>query len=197
MVSPDLIAAIEERFRAGKRSADIRESLQKEGWNGEDIDQAIRTIQHNALKQLPVVSLVYKYSDVLEQRTANASPKFIAISIIGAFLIVGILSVALYMVFDPLNTQGTKRDVIRETDFVKLRSAIQSYYQAKKEYPSSLSKLVPAYLPAVPLDPRTGSEYRYTYQAKNAFELCVTFETKTAQCLSTGNDANSIIPQGE
>ena len=79
MENAELVALIKEKFSKGERREDISAELQNDGWDVGDIDLAITHIQHEALKQIPVVSWIIKKFEILEAKTANASPKALAI----------------------------------------------------------------------------------------------------------------------
>lgn len=195
MVNQELVALIKEKFNKGERRDDISFELQNQGWDVGDIDQAITYIQHEALKQMPVVSTLFQKFEILEAKTANASPKFTIGVIVLSLVIVGLISYGLFLAFDPLSTKANDRDSRREADFIKLRTAVERYYNEKKQYPASLDVLSPAYIPAVPLDPKSGSQYQYKRTAGGNYELCVLFETKNIACSSSGIDKGDTIPQ--
>lgn len=195
MVNQELVALVKEKFNKGERREDISIELQNQGWDVGDIDQAVSYIQHEALKQMPVISTLLQKFEMLEAKAANAPQKFTIGIILASFAIVGIISYGLFLVFDPLGIKANERDSVRESDFIKLRTAVERYYNDKKQYPASLDVLRPAYVPAIPLDPRSGSPYQYKRTAGGNYELCVLFETKNIACASSGTDIQDSIPQ--
>lgn len=195
MENAELVALIKEKFSKGERREDISAELQNDGWDVGDIDLAITHIQHEALKQIPVVSWIIKKFEILEAKTANASPKLTIAVILGSIGVVIALAFILFTVFDPVGVKATERDGKRETDFIKLRLAIERYYGEKMQYPESLDVLGPSYIPSLPLDPKTGSPYQYRRTESGDYELCVSFETKNITCASSGTDQEGSIPQ--
>lgn len=194
MPNDQLVTIIQEKFRKGERRDEIRADLEAEGYDSGDINEAIAFIQREALKQLPVISTVLRHFEEWEKKTANASPKFVLLVLIGSMVLVAVISVILYISLDPLGIKASERDTKREADFIKIRTAVQKYYQANNTYPQTLNELLPSYLNAIPHDPKTGGFYTYRPMTEGSnFELCVVFETKPAQCLSTLTDYT--IPQ--
>ncbi len=195
MANQELVALIKEKFSKGERREDITAELQNEGWDIGDIDQAVSYIQHEALKQLPIISGLFKKFEVLEAKTANASPTFTIIILFATIALVGIFSYVLFLVFDPMNVKANDRDNKREADFVKLRTAIERFHNEKKQFPPRLDVLSPTYIPTIPLDPKTGAQYEYKRTTAGNYELCVLFETKNIACSSSGTDKAESIPQ--
>lgn len=194
MVNEELIEIIRTRFQQGERRAEIRDVLLGQGYDETEIDAAISQIQHEAIKQLPGVSHAYQLIDHLEKTTDHASPKFMAAVLAGCFGVLVILFAGLYFLLDPLGIKTEERDRQRETDVVKIRSAIDAFYIAKGVYPANLQELLPTYLQSIPLDPKSGTSYSYrTLNERRIYELCVTFEVATAQCVTPQADS-SIVP---
>ena len=196
MVNDQLDALIREKFQKGERRDAIKASLVEQGWDETDVDNAIKQIQHDALRQMPGISTFIKHMETWEQKTANASPKVIAGVLLACAGVVMVISLILYVWLDPLGTKSSDRDKQRETDFIKLHNSISSYYSAKGMYPSTLKDLLPNYLQSLPLDPKTGAVYVYkSVNGTSDFELCVSFETKSGQCISSGNADENSIPE--
>lgn len=193
MVNEELVANIQTRFQQGQRRTEIRQDLMEEGWEEQDIDAAISYIQNEAIKQIPGISHIYKFIDNLDSKTAHSSPKVIATVLACCFGVLLIIFAALYYFLDPLGFGGVERDKQREADIVKVRSAIDKYQEEKGRYPGSLQELLPKYLQAIPLDPETGGQYSYQTMDNNYnYELCVNFESKAPQCVSSSIDTSDI-----
>jgi hypothetical protein len=194
MVNEELIEIIRNKYQQGERKADIKAALIEQGYEEADIETAISHIQHDAIKQLPVVSHMYQLIDDLEQKTDHASPKFVATVLACCFGVLLILFGGLYLWLDPLGIKTAERDKQRETDVVRIRSAVDQFYIAKGIYPANLKELLPTYLQAIPLDPKSGAEYTYrTLNEKRIYELCINFEASPSQCVTSQTDS-SIVP---
>ena len=76
MVNQELVEIIKDKFSKSERREDISAELQNQGWDIGDIDQAVSFIQHQALRQLPLLKPIIRLYERLEVKTANASPKF-------------------------------------------------------------------------------------------------------------------------
>ncbi len=84
---------------------------------------------------------------------------FTLIELMVAISIIGFLSV---MLISSLSAARFKaRDARRLSDISQTQLALQFYYDAKGNYPASLSLLAPTYFSAVPLDPDGVSVYQY------------------------------------
>lgn len=190
-----LTAAITERFQRGQRRAEIRDALIKEGWQEQDIDDAIALIQKEAIKQIPGFSHFFNWFDNPQTKSTLSSPKMTAFILAGCSIFLVGLLVVLYFTFDPFNTHAGQRDKQREADLGTLRTAMAKYFGEHATYPSDLSSLSPDVLEAVPRDPGTGADYKYTVleNGKN-FELCINFETDSVPCIYA-KPLQSEIPQ--
>lgn len=192
MVNEELVAIIRERFQQNQRRNEIKDALIEEGYEETEIDAAIAHIQHDAIKQLPGISHMYQFIEDMEQKTDHASPKVVGLVLAGCFAVLLLIFGGLYYWLDPLGINTTERDKQRETDVVKLRTAIDAFYIAEKAYPANLQDLVPEYLQALPLDPKTGAQYSYKAMNGNrVYELCVTFEINPPQCLSSSQNTST------
>jgi hypothetical protein len=192
MVNEELEAIIRSKFQEGARRAEIREALLEQGYDEHEIDTAISHIQHDAIKSLPVVAHFYQIIEDLENKTDHASPKFVAAVLAGCFAVLLMIFAGLYYFLDPLGIKTVERDKQRETDAVKIRTAIDAYRIAKGSYPSTLKDLVPEYLQSIPLDPKSGATYSYRSMNENRlYELCITFEVQPQQCLTPTADVSS------
>lgn len=195
MYNEDLEALIREKYQKGERRDAIKASLIEQGYEEADIDATIAHIQTDAIKQMPGISHVVQWMEKMEDRTQHASPKVVAGVLIASCSIVLVLFVGLYMWLDPLGTKAVDRDKQRETDIIKVRSAIDSHFANTQKYPAKLDALLPQYLQSIPLDPKTGAQYRYTMDAAaNSYQLCVSFETRPEECINS-SPGEVEIPQ--
>lgn len=86
-------------------------------------------------------------------------------TLIELLVVVAIIGMLSSVVLSSLNTARQKgRDARRVADLKQLQTALELYYasQSAPAYPSALSGLAPGYIPEVPTDPQTGSNYNYT-----------------------------------
>ncbi|MBA3724592.1 MAG: hypothetical protein H0W89_06960 [Candidatus Levybacteria bacterium] len=193
MVNNELVEIIKLRYQEGQRRSEIRAALLEEGYEETEIDGAIAHIQYEAIKQLPVVSRVYQVFENLDSKTAHSSPKLVATVLLSCFGVLLLLFGGFYYVLDPLGVRTLERDKIREADVIRVRTAIDTYYADKKLYPVSLQGLLPNYLKAIPLDPKTGEMYQYTtYDANKIYKLCISFEVQPVECISSSPNTSSI-----
>lgn len=193
MVTEELIAAVQNKFKEGKSRQKIKDELWQSGYSEEDIDAAITKIQHDAIKQIPGIAWVYKLIDDFESRGNIAAPHMTFLIMICCIGLLIVMAASLYFIFDPLGTQATARDTKRQTDITQLQNALNAYYEAKHQYPSSLNQLVPDFLVTVPKDPRTGASYSYhTIGSGINYSLCVSFELQQQQCLSAIPSSSEI-----
>lgn len=194
MVTEELIATIEDKYRQGIRRKEIREQLYNQGWPEEDIDAALTKVQHDAYKKLPIISSIYQLIDHFEAKKSLTTPQMTVVLMAGCVGLLLLIAVGLYFILDPLDTRSIGRDKQRETDVAKLRTAITAYYKENDTYPRTLQVLVPDFLQAVPQDPQSGAPYNYTsLDGASNFELCVSFEIQPVQCIHA-EPINSVIP---
>jgi len=194
MVADDLITRVTDGFKHGKRRGEIKEDLLEQGYSEEDIDHAIAKIQHEAIKQLPGISWIYRLIDTFESKANLTTPQMTIVLMIACIALLLALAGGLYYVFDPLGTQATARDSQRQDDVIKLQNALSVYYQKNHMYPSSLSTLIPDYLSSIPLDPRSGNAYSYrTINRANSYVICITYELQPGQCMNAPQE-KQVIP---
>ena len=192
MITPELTALITHKYQEGKKRSQIREELLAEGFSEADIDESISHIHTEAIKQLPLIAPITKFIDKLEHHSSDLSPKTTAAILAGCGIFILIIAFGLYFFFDPLGSKNVSQDAQRESDVIKIRTAVDSFYTDNKLYPTELNELVPQYLDEVPYDPENGSAYNYTVKDGNRnYELCVTYEGRPPQCAASSN-ANSI-----
>lgn len=194
MVTPELISQVKEKFLHGQRRQEIKEDLIYEGYEEKDVDQAIAKIQHDAIKQLPGISWVYRHLEHFESKSSAASLRttIILMAVCVAFLL--LVAGALYLFFDPLGTGSNSRDVKRLSDETIIQNGLSAYFQKNNHYPNTLDELVPNTLSDIPRDPKTGAEYSYQpmYNMNN-YKLCIAFEQQEEQCVSAA-PVVSVIP---
>lgn len=195
MINEELEALIREKYQKGERRDAIKASLIELGYAEADIDATIAHIQKDAIKQMPGISHAYKWIENLESKTDHANPKVVAGVLLASCTLVLIISVGLYMWLDPLGTKAVDRDKQRETDIIKIRSAIDSHFATTGTYPATLEALMPKYLQSIPLDPKSGAQYKYAVHPEtSSFELCVSFEITSEECI-TSSPGENAIPQ--
>lgn len=74
--------------------------------------------------------------------------------------------------FDALDTARQKsRDAHRISDIGQLQLAAELYFDANQSYPTTLSQLVPNYIPRMPLDPIDNKEYSYYVKKESGIGL--------------------------
>ena len=194
MVTNELISDIRNRFLKGQRRYEIKEELIEEGYDEDDIDDAISHIQYDAIKQLPVLSWIYKRVEHYESKPGSTTPKITVFIMLGCFAFLFIFAGALYLFFDPLGTSSKARDVTRQADQTDIQNALTEYYQKNQMYPKTLSTLAPGFIPSIPKDPQTGASYSYQLINGNTnYELCMTFEMQSRSCVS-GTAESEAIP---
>lgn len=113
---------------------------------------------------------------------------FTLIELLVVIAIIGILS---SVVLASLNSARKKaRDARRVADLKQVQLALEMYFDTERKYPTSLSLLVPNYLPAVPKDP-LNTLYSYAALGSgddcNSYHLGATLE-QTGPLLDTDAD---------
>src|SRR5258708_7167921 len=185
MVTNELSVEIQKRFRQGQSRSEIKEALYQAGYDEDDIDDAIAKIQHNAIKQLPGISWIYKHVERFESKPTAAAPQTTILLMVLCILFLFLLAGALFLFFDPLGTGSTSRDVKRQSAETAIQNGLTAYYQKNQNYPTTLALLVPTYLPDIPKDPQTGKEYSYEpLDNNNDYKLCIIFEEQQEQCVN-------------
>lgn len=193
MVTQELIDNISRRFRQGQTKEEIKQALVDEGWEDIDVDEAIRHIQKAALAQIPIIAKYMDFMANLDKKTAELSPPMVLAVCGVSAIIVLIVAVILYNVIDPFNAKAGIRDTQREQALTQLQAGIQKFFDDKQKYPAQLSELSPKYIDSVPKDPKSNGDYAYTpLDSQLNYELCITFETQAAQCVSS--TTSSVIP---
>lgn len=103
------------------------------------------------------------------------------------FLIVSSVAITAAVLLAAINPAGQlakARDAKRMFEASQVNQAVELYYVDKNVYPSSLSDLVPRYVPSVPEDPTLHLPYSYGLTPSGkSYYLCVTLEVpKTTKC---------------
>jgi hypothetical protein len=196
MVDQELINNITNRFQQGEKAEQIKEALLNEGWSMGDIEAAFAHIRHDALLQIPLYAKIHNWMQQTDQKTSQLSTH----TMIKVFTGIAILFFAgvagLYYFLDPLGLQTSQRDRTREDNAVALRESLANYNKENHAYPSSLNQLIPKYLSAVPIDPKSRQPYSYKTKSGNAdYVFCVNFEMQPVRCISSDN--SSEIPSAE
>lgn len=195
MVSQELITEIQHRFGQGQRRNEIKEDLYQKGYEEDDIDDAIAKIQHDAIKQLPGISWIYKHVEHFESKPTAASPRTTILLMAACIAFLLLLAGLLFLFFDPLGTGSTSRDVKRQSDTTAIQNGLTAYYQKNQVYPRNLDMLVPTYLPSLPKDPQSGQEYTYKPLDNNSnYQLCINLEEQQQQQCVNAAPLTSGIP---
>jgi len=85
---------------------------------------------------------------------------FTLIELLVVIAIIGIL--ASIIIASLASAKVRARDAQRLDSIKEMRNALTLYYNDNQEsYPSTLSQLVPTFLPSLPVDPLTGAQYQY------------------------------------
>ncbi|MGH7203133.1 MAG: hypothetical protein ACREHC_01675 [Candidatus Levyibacteriota bacterium] len=184
MGNDDLITTIKERFRQGESGVVIRKDLTLQGHTDQEIDKAIRSIQHEAIKQLPVFSHFFRWFENPQIHAKLNTPRMTALILAGCIAVVLVLLSAFLLLFDPFNLQAAQRDKQRGIDLELLKDGLAHYYTLHSRYPSALVNLTPDILQNLPKDPSSGKAYDYASMDNgDNFQLCITFEAKSVPCI--------------
>lgn len=194
MVNSDLIENITARFQQGEKAAEIKEALINEGWSDGDIEAAFAHIRHDALMHIPIYARIHTWMQSVDQKTAQLPTR----TMVQIFIGIGLLFLGgvllLYYFLDPLGVRTAERDQNREKAAIELRTSLEKYYKDHNgKFPSSVKQLVPTYISAEPLDPRSKKPYEYKSLSNSShYEFCIEFEMQVIRCISSDN--SSPIP---
>lgn len=84
-------------------------------------------------------------------------------TLIELLVVIAIIGLLATIITASLSTAKAKsRDARRIADIKTLQTALDLYYNDNYAYPTSLSSLVPNYVPVLPTDPSTNASYKYT-----------------------------------
>jgi hypothetical protein len=141
------------------------------------------TIQF-ALKTLSVLAVaiaVFSYYFWDLRRKRAASPLLRPIAIVSTLIVLITMISGFFIVGSPAYQRKVRFDDERITNLQEIQSQIVNYYSQKQALPESLNELkdtITGFVP--PVDPETGSAYKYTKNSPLKFTLCAEFHTKTA-----------------
>jgi hypothetical protein len=114
MINEELLTVVNEIYYQQKKTrADVKKVLLSKDWKeedikDEDIDRAIIHIRNQALRKLPIVSLIYKFFDQLENKYEHLSTRAVVIVLVVAVCWLFLVAFAVYLIYDPLTV--TKKD---------------------------------------------------------------------------------------
>lgn len=114
---------------------------------------------------------MYSKSNVL--KTGGRGKGFTLIELLVVIAIIGVLA---SIVLASLNSARRKsRDARRIADIKQIQLALELYFDAKREYPDTLSLLLAPdyYIPSVPVDPSSGVAYPYDNYVDSTRAACV------------------------
>lgn len=194
MANDELESIIREKFKNGERRSEIKEDLLEAGYYEDEIEDTITQIQHDAIKQLPILSSFYQLLEHFEKKSNLTTTRMTVVVMAICVGVLLLLAVSLYFIFDPLGTRSTARDAARASDLAKIQTSLGYYYQQYHKYPSSLNELTPTFLTVMPHDPQSGAPYSYKALDGNTnYQLCTLFELQSQQCVNA-LPASSSIP---
>ena len=122
MINEELLTVVNEIYYQQKKTrADVKKVLLSKGWKeedikDEDIDKAIIYIRNQALRKLPIVSLIYKFLDLLENKYEHLSTRAVVIVLIVSVCWLFLVAFAVYLIYDPLTV--TKKDTVAPSSVV-------------------------------------------------------------------------------
>jgi prepilin-type N-terminal cleavage/methylation domain-containing protein len=121
---------------------------------------------------------------------------FTLIELLVVIAIIGILS---SIVLASLNTARQKsRDARRVADIKQVQLAMQLYYDATSQYPTTTALLAPTYIATIPRDPVGQVAYPYTQLNSGAsYHIGANLEDSTNQALQSDLDTNSTNVDGD
>lgn len=114
----------------------------------------------------------------------------------------------------PGDVKKAGRDARRVADIKQIQLALEIYFDSNGEYPDSLAKLAPKFIPSVPQDPLGWVDYRYNSyttttnppiaadDCRETYDTCILYhiganlEDSTNQALSSDADAVGDIING-
>jgi len=130
---------------------------------------------------------------------------FTIVEVLIVIAIMAVLSAIIYSSFNQARVES--RDKKRFSDISLIKLALEQYFNKVGQYPTTLSALVPAYLPAIPTPPSGGpaqSSYTYTPFTQinptspicNTYQLSTTFEAPNAYLASKAGFNSYPLPSG-
>jgi len=117
-------------------------------------------------------------------------------TLIELLMVITIISVlTLLATYSYNNVQIKARDAKRKQDVKNVQKALQLYFDDKDTYPGFItaddSSLGP-YIPQLPVDPKFGTGYIYSFTLISCPPTCYTITT----CLENPNDPQGIVKPG-
>lgn len=83
-------------------------------------------------------------------------------TLVELLVVIAIIGILASVVLVSLNSaRGKARDARRISDLHQVSLALENYYDANGNYPSTLASLATTYIAAVPKDPQTSTDYKY------------------------------------
>ena len=112
-------------------------------------------------------------------------------TLIELLVVVAIIGILASIILASLNSARKKgRDARRIADIKEIQLALELYFDAYRDYPTTLSSLAPNYIPVVPKDP-LGATYAYercTGGGNIIYHLGASLEESTNPALSSDLD---------
>ena len=100
-------------------------------------------------------------------------------AIVSSAVVIVAIAAGLYLGGSPGEQRMVRMDERRVQDLNQLANAVQIYWQQQDELPANLDLLLDGQrLRAMPVDPASGTAYRYVPQG-DRFELCASFDRST------------------
>ncbi len=125
----------------------------------------------NQSLSLAELAILIELRDMANSKELMEPTKTIAIQDAAAYV-----NRSLYRGFELSRTN--KRDAVRMGDLEKIKQALSLYFDLYKQYPDTLTVLVPEFLAILPKDPRTQKNYQYKKSGAKNFTLIAQFENK-------------------
>ncbi|MEK7078243.1 MAG: type II secretion system protein [Patescibacteria group bacterium] len=115
-------------------------------------------------------------------------------TLVELLVVIAIIGILASVVLVSLNSaRGKARDARRIADLHQVTLALENYNDTNRNYPATLSLLVPTYMSASPKDPQTSADYKYAALGSGAtcsnYHLGAVLENSTHASLTTDSDA--------
>lgn len=121
-------------------------------------------------------------------------------TLVEILVVIAIMLILLGIVLESITSaQAKTRDNKRISDIKSLQLALEQFFDANNQYPSSLDDtinggLAPAYIPNIPTDPSTHSFYDYS-KTGTGYSFCLGAQLE-ATATSTRSDNAGCLPDG-